>query len=202
MLPVLETFSSKVFYFDAAGAGQTAKLCNQVSLASCLMGCADALALAEQSGIDRQKVVDLMASGTGRSGAADTYAPKSLAGDFKPGFMVEHLRKDIALALQRAEELEVALPGSETAFTLFDMLCQIGGSRMGAQAITLLYGEEADATAAGLDWSLLNTEQYATGEDDECGCGCGGHGNGEGGCCGGHGHHHGEGGCCHHHEGN
>ena len=169
-------------YFDQPGGGQTAKLCNQVSLASCMVGYADALALAEQAGIDQRQVLELMANGTGGSGASKALAPKALDGDYKPGFMVEHLRKDIALALQRAEDLDVAMPGAETAFTLFDMLCQIGGSRMGTQALSLLYSDEATGAAAGLDWSLLNPEDYGAGD----GCGCG--------------HEHGEGGCCHHHE--
>ena len=198
VLPVLEAFSARRFYFDQPGGGQAAKLCNQVSLASCMVGYADALALAQQSGIDPERVLEVMAAGTGGSGASRTLAPKSLAGDYKPGFLAEHLRKDIALALQRSEELEITLPGAETAFTLFDMLCQIGGSRMGTQALTLLYQEEAACVAAGLDWSLLDQ-----GEDEghECHCGhdhgdghecCGGHGHEHGDnheCCGGHGHH-------------
>lgn len=203
VLPILETFSSKVFYFDAPGAGQTAKLCNQVSLASCMVGYADALALAEQGGLDAHRVLDLMASGTGGSGAASSLAPKGLAGDYKPGFMAEHLRKDIALALTSAQDAELALPGAETAFTLFDTLCQVGGARMGTQALTLLYAEEGDAAAAGLDWSLLDAEDgCGCGCDDgECGCGGHGHGHEEGHeCCGGHGHAHGEGHCCCHEE--
>ena len=138
-----------------------------------------------------------MASGTGGSGASATLAPKSLAGDYKPGFLAEHLRKDIALALSRSEDLDITLPGAETAFTLFDMLCQIGGSRMGTQALTLLYQEEGTCAAAGLDWSLL---EQADDEEDGCGCGCDHeHGHGEHECCGGHGHH-GEGYECHCHE--
>ncbi len=219
VLPVLESFSSKIFYFDQPGGGQTAKLCNQVSLASCMLGYADALALAEQSGIDQEKVLEVMASGTGGSGAATTLAPRSLAGDYNPGFMVEHLRKDIALALRRSEDLDITLPGAETAFTLFDMLCQIGGARMGTQALTLLYQDEATCAAAGLDWSLLDQDEdehecgcgHDHGEGHECGCGghghdgdhecCGGHGHHDGDheCCGGHGHHdHGDGCHCHH----
>ena len=175
VLPLLQTFGKKFFYFDAPGAGQTAKLCNQVSLASCMVGYADALALAEQGHLDAHKVLDLMASGTGGSGASASLAPKSLDGDYKPGFMAEHLRKDIALALRSAQEAELALPGAETAFALFDTLCQVGGARMGTQALTLLYAEEGDAAAAGLDWSLLDAD--ADGcccGGDEGGCGCGG----------------------------
>ena len=207
VLPVLETFSARRFYFDQPGGGQTAKLCNQVSLASCMVGYADALALAEQAGIDPQRVLEVMASGTGGSGAATSLAPKSLAGDFKPGFLSEHLRKDIGLALQRSEELDITLPGAETAFTLFDMLCQIGGSRMGTQALTLLYQEEETCRAAGLDWSLLEQEDEGDGcgcgrdhgEDHECHCG---HDHEDGHeCCGGHGHDHGDHEChCHDHE--
>ena len=183
VLPVLESLSARRSYFDQPGGGQTAKLCNQVSLASCMVGYADALALAEQSGIDAEKVLEVMASGTGGSGASRTLAPKSLAGDYKPGFLAEHLRKDIGLALQRSEDLDITLPGAETAFTLFDMLCQIGGSRMGTQALTLLYQEEATCVAAGPDWSLPDQDEDA---EHECHCG---HDHGDGHeCCGGHGH--------------
>ena len=198
VLPILETFSAKVMYFDRPGGGQTAKLCNQVSLASCMVGYADALALAEQGHLDAHKVLDLMASGTGGSGASASLAPKSLEGDYKPGFMAEHLRKDIALALRSAQEAELALPGAETAFALFDTLCQVGGARMGTQALTLLYAEEGDAAAAGLDWSLLDADDGCCCGGEEGGCGCGGHHEGGHECCGGG---HGEGSehhcCCH-----
>ncbi|WP_072372191.1 NAD(P)-dependent oxidoreductase [Thermophilibacter mediterraneus] len=196
LLPLLETFSSRRFYFDQPGGGQTAKLCNQVSLASCMVGYADAVALAEQAGIDVDRMLEVLANGTGGSGASRTLAPRSVAGDFKPGFLVEHLRKDIGLAISASEDLEITLPGAETAFTLFDMLCQIGGSRMGTQAITLLYDDEATCAAAGLDWSLL--DQGEEGDDHECHCGhdhgddhechCGHDHGDDHECCGGHGH--------------
>jgi 3-hydroxyisobutyrate dehydrogenase len=136
----------------------------------------------------------MVSHGMGGSVAMERLAPKSLEGDFKPGFLVEHLRKDLGLALAQAEDTEITLPGAETAYTLYDMLYQIGGARLGTQAISLLYQDEATCTAAGLDWSKLDVEDLA-GEDEKDGHCCGGHGGD--GCCGGHGH---EGGhCCHHH---
>lgn len=196
LLPVLESFSSKVYYFGAAGRGQAAKLCNQVSLASCMMGYADALALAEQSGLDLDQVVDMMCDGMGGSAAMERLAPKSVAGDFRPGFLAEHLRKDLGLALMRADDLDLTLPGAETAFNLYDTLCTVGGSRLGTQAISLLYADEQTGSAAGLDWSRLDASEW----EDESGCAhdhCDhdhrgdGHGHCEHDHCG-CGHHHGE----------
>ena len=155
VLPVLESFSGKIFYFDRAGAGQLAKLCNQVSLASCMVGWADALALARQSGIDEERMLEMLAGGMGGSVALQRLAPRAVEGDYRPGFLVEHLRKDLGLALAEAEELEVTLPGAETGFMLYDTLAQVGGARMGTQAIALLYEDEEAAAAAGLDWSIL-----------------------------------------------
>lgn len=207
---LLSTFSSRIFYFDAPGAGQTAKLCNQVSLASCMVGMADAVALAEQGGIDVDRMLEMVGSGMGSSRAITDLAPKAVAKDWRPGFLNEHMRKDLTLALTQAEDLEITLPGTDTAYTLYDLLCEIGGSRLGTQAIALLYAEEGDAVAAGLDWHALDEDEEEEHEcchhhDHEHGEGCchghgHGHGHGEGGCCHGHGHGHGEDGCCHHHD--
>lgn len=187
VLPVLKTFSSKIAFFDAPGAGQTAKLCNQVSFAGALVGMSEALALAEQSGIDRRAMLDMVASGMGSSRAITDMAPKAVDGDWAPGFFAEHLRKDLALALAEGEEAELQLPGTETAFALYDMLCRMGGSKLGGQAIALCYQDEGAGVAAGLDWSLLDAPE----DDCDCGdeCDCGHH----------HHHDHGDGCCCGHH---
>ncbi|MDY4041201.1 MAG: NAD(P)-dependent oxidoreductase [Collinsella sp.] len=192
--PLLETFGSTIHCFGGAGKGQAAKLANQVALSASMVGMADALSLAQQCGLDLEQTRAMICGGTGRSGAMESLAPAALEGDFKPGFKVEHFLKDLGLALALAEEKEIALPGADTAFTLYDMLEAIGGGSLGTQAITLLYQEEAEATAAGLDWSLYH------GSGDEDGCGCG-HEHGEGcGCGHDHDHEHSEG-CCHDHDG-
>ncbi len=208
--PILEAFSSKIFCFGGAGKGQAAKLANQVALSASMVGMADALSFAQQSDLDLALTREMILGGTGASGAMEQLAPKALDGDWKPGFMVKHFLKDIGLALQVAEEKEIALPGADTAFTLYDMLEAIGGGNLGTQAITLLYQEEAEAVAAGLDWSLYTAAHE---HDEECGCGhdhdhdhecCGGHDHDhDHECCGGHGHGHEHGDhectCGHHH---
>ena len=167
---ILATFAANVCCFDGAGKGQAAKLANQVSLGACMVGMADALAFAELSGLDLEKTRQMILGGTGKSGAMESLAPKALDGDYKPGFMVEHFIKDLRLALAYADDRELALPGADVAFTLYDMLDAIGGAKLGTQAITVLYKEEADAIAAGLDWSQYRPEEHGAHEE---GCGCG-----------------------------
>ena len=208
---VLETFTSQLCCFNGPGRGQAAKLANQVALAGSMVGMADALAFAEQAGLDVEQTREMIMGGTGKSGAMESLAPKSLEGDYKPGFMVEHFLKDLRLALSYAEDRELALPGADVAFTLYDMLEAIGGAKLGTQAVTLLYKEEADAVAAGLDWSLYNAEDHGAheegcgcghhdAEDHECGCGHH-HDEGDHECCGGHDHGDGHECCSRHHHG-
>ena len=102
---ILETFSSKIYCFGGPGKGQAAKLANQVALSSCMVGMADALSFAQQMGLDLAETREMILGGTGRSGAMEQLAPKSLDGDWKPGFMVTHFLKDLRLALAAAEEM-------------------------------------------------------------------------------------------------
>lgn len=97
------------------------------------------------------------------------------------------MAKDLGLAVEAADDEGLALPGAETVGTLYRTLAAVGGADLGTQALEVLYEEEADAAAAGLDWSHAALDD----EGDGDGC-CGGHHHGDG-CCGGH--HHGHDGC-------
>ena len=158
LLPILSTFSTKQLYFDVPGGGQVAKLCNQVALAANMVGYAEALALAEQAGVGQERVRELVLSGTGASAAMERLAPLSMDGDYRARFRSEHLLKDLGLACDAADDLELTLPGTQNAKALFAMLCEVGGAKLGTQAVSLLYEDEAACVAAGLDWGLLPAE--------------------------------------------
>ncbi|MDO5709216.1 MAG: NAD(P)-dependent oxidoreductase [Coriobacteriales bacterium] len=155
VLPILKTFSRRTYYFGHAGSGQLANLCNHVSFASCMVGWADALALAREGGLDEELLLHALESGVGASAALSAYAHMAVESDWSPAFYAETLHKNLSLALAEAEDLQVTLPGAETSYMLFDTLCQVGGARLGGQALALLYQDEAESTAAGLDWSAL-----------------------------------------------
>ena len=166
VLPVLKTFSATRYFFGGAGKGQVAKLCNQLSLASCMVGYCDALALARESGLDPSYVFDMISHGMGASRALAELAPKSIDGDYKPGFKALHLRKDLKLALDQARELGLSLPGADGAYNLYDLLCEIGGKDLGTQALSLLYESEAAGVAAGLDWLGYEPDPVLASEAD------------------------------------
>ena len=175
LAPLLGSFSGRMLYFDQPGGGQIAKLCNQVSLAACMAGYAEALALARESRLNVRSVRELILSGTGTSGAMECLAPLSLEGDYAPRFKSEHLRKDLSLALEQAAEVGLNLPETDTALSLFDLLCRVGGSPLGTQAVSLLYDNEEAGAAAGLDWSKTEQDEGCCDCDGSCdgNCTCG-----------------------------
>lgn len=176
--PLLETFSAKVLAFGAAGKGQTAKLANQTALAGCMVGMVEALALARQGGLDLAQTLEGLRGGMADSQVLRALAPRVLQDDYAPGFMVDHFVKDLGLVLQMAEDEELTLPGVETANQMYNILAEIGGRRMGTQALDLVYADEATCAAHGLDWSVLADdadEDDFEGADHGEGCDCGCH---------------------------
>lgn len=161
-----------------------------------MVGMADALSFAQQMDLDLAETREMILGGTAAPVPWEQLAPKSLDGDWKPGFMVTHFLKDLRLALAAAEEKELALPGADTAFTLYDMLDAIGGQQAGHP------GHHVAVPGGGRrrgGWSRLVAPTIPPSTNEgEHECGCGHHHEDGHECCGGHGDHHGhhEGGCC------
>ncbi len=174
--PVLEAMGKLILTFDRAGQGQMAKLANQVALAGPMLGLVEGLSFAKEGGLDLEKTLSALLTGTAASEAMRSYGPKVLVGDYKPGFQVRHYVKDLNLALTTAEDEELTLPNVENAVQLYSMLAEIGGDRMGTQALSLVYSDEQTCADAGLDWGRLNLDEDEEEEEedgDEDGCGCG-----------------------------
>src|SRR6202008_4088710 len=94
------------------GAGQACKLANQIAVALNNLGVSEALVFAAAQGIDLEKPRQVIAGRAGSSWAMQNYAPKMLAGDFRPGFMVDLQQKDLRLVQEAAATAHVALPGA------------------------------------------------------------------------------------------
>lgn len=134
-MPLFEALGKTIVHIGDHGAGQACKLANQVAVAINNLGVAEALVFAASQGIDLEKVRQVIAGGAGSSWAMQNYAPKMLAGDFKPGFMVDHQQKDLRNVLDNAYQEHLSLPGTSLVHSLYSALQRDGGGRDGNHAI-------------------------------------------------------------------
>ena len=146
-MPLFEALGKTIVHIGDHGAGQACKLANQIAVAINNLGVSEALVFAAAQGIDLERTRQVIAGGAGGSWAMQNYAPKMLAGDFRPGFMVDLQQKDLRLVLEAAFAEHVSLPGTSLAHALYSALQQDGGGREGSLAlikvIERLSGREA-----------------------------------------------------------
>jgi 2-hydroxy-3-oxopropionate reductase len=154
-MPLFEALGRTIVHVGGHGAGQACKLANQIAVALNNLGVAEALVFAAAQGIDLEKARQVIAGGAGSSWAMQNYAPKMLAGDFAPGFMVDLQQKDLRLVLDAAFADRLSLPGTGLAHALYTALQHDGGGREGNLAlikvIERLSGIEARVGAAQTD---------------------------------------------------
>lgn len=133
--PLLSLLGTTIVHQGGHGAGQRTKLVNQVLVAGNMVAVSEALVYAHRSGLDVSQVLASVTNGAAGSWALSNLAPRVVAGDFAPGFMVDHLVKDLGLALAEAERAGVTLPGLALAHELYQALQAQGRGRDGTQSL-------------------------------------------------------------------
>ena len=138
-LPILSIFGEGIVYQGAAGAGQHAKMCNQIAIATNMIGICEALAYAENAGLNPETVLSSISSGAAGSWSLSNLAPRILGDDFEPGFYVKHFVKDMTIALDEAENMNLVLPGLELARKMYNRLVDKGFGDKGTQVLYKIY---------------------------------------------------------------
>ncbi|MEI4803172.1 NAD(P)-dependent oxidoreductase [Bacillus sp. FJAT-51639] len=141
-LPLFELLGKNIMLQGKAGSGQHTKMCNQIAIASNMLGVCEALAYAKKAGLDPEKVLQSISTGAAGSWSLSNLAPRMLQGDFEPGFYVKHFMKDMNIALEEAEELGLSAPGLTLARELYEQLMQDGEENSGTQALYKQYIKE------------------------------------------------------------
>ncbi|MCS6784121.1 MAG: NAD(P)-dependent oxidoreductase [Candidatus Caldarchaeum sp.] len=137
--PVLEAMGKNIYYMGESGSGSLTKLCNQVAVAVNLLGACETLIVASKAGLDLNKVIEVISSGAGGSWQLTNLGPRMVVKDFRPGFKVKHLRKDLRMVRETAERLGLCLPAVGLVSEFVKALDQLGHGEDGTQAlITLL----------------------------------------------------------------
>lgn len=129
------------------GAGQHAKMVNQVLIAGNMIGVCEGLLYAFKAGLNLETVLQSVAGGAAGSWSLSNLAPRIIAGDFAPGFFVEHFIKDLGIALNEAKRMAICTPGLALANQLYLSLAAHGHARDGTQALQLALAEMSN-----VDW--------------------------------------------------
>jgi len=124
--PLFDIMGQKAVHCGAAGAGQAAKICNNMILGITMIGTCEAFALADKLGLDRQKMFDVVSTSSGYSWTMNAYCPAPGVGptspadnDYQPGFATELMLKDLRLSQQAAETADADTPMGAAATELY-----------------------------------------------------------------------------------
>ena len=145
---VFEAMGKKITHVGGPGMGQLTKLVNQVLVAVNLLATCEALSFAAKAGADLNKVLDAVAGGAAGSWQLSNLGPKMLEGDYRPGFMVRLLQKDLKLALTEADDLHVPLLGTSLVHQLLRRAEDAGWGDEGTQALVKVLEELAGTRVA------------------------------------------------------
>ena len=130
-----------------AGAGQHTKMVNQTLIAGNMIGVCEALLYAYRAGLDLETVMESVASGAAGSWSLSNLAPRMIAGNFDPGFFVEHFLKDLGIVLDEAHRMNLCLPGVALARQLYQAVAAQGHAKSGTHALMC-----ALAKLSAVDW--------------------------------------------------
>jgi 3-hydroxyisobutyrate dehydrogenase len=145
--PLFEVMGKTIVHEGGPGAGQHTKMVNQILIATGMIGVCEALLYGYEAGLDLEKVLEAVAGGAAGSWSLSNYGPRMLAGNFEPGFVVEHFVKDMGIALSEARRMNLSLPGLALAQQLYVALVAQGCGRKGTHSLML-----ALASLSNVDW--------------------------------------------------
>ena len=146
--PLLELMGRTIVYQGGSGSGQHTKMVNQILIASTMVGVCEALLYGYRAGLDLTTVLQSVSTGAAGSWSLTNLAPRMIAENFDPGFFVEHILKDMRIALVEARQLQLALPGLALAEQLYQAVAAQGHGRSGTQALLL-----ALAHLSSVEWA-------------------------------------------------
>jgi 3-hydroxyisobutyrate dehydrogenase len=135
--PLLETMGKQIVHQGGPGAGQHAKMCNQIVIAGTMIGVCESLLYGYKAGLDLETMLRSVSSGAAACWALDNTAPRILQRNFDPGFFVEHFIKDMSIALDESHRLGLVLPGLALVHQLYLAVKAQGHGKLGTQALML-----------------------------------------------------------------
>ncbi|WP_404367221.1 3-hydroxyisobutyrate dehydrogenase [Marinobacter sp.] len=147
--PILEGMGKNIFHAGPHGAGQVAKICNNMLLAILMSGTSEALALGVKNGLDPAVLSEIMKQSSGGNWALNVYNPwpgvmegAPASRDYQGGFLVNLMNKDLGLALDNAVKNQAAVPMGSLARNLFQLHASQGNGTLDFSSIQRFYYQD------------------------------------------------------------
>lgn len=136
---VFSHIAKKWQYFGPAGSGQHVKMANQIGIAGTMTALTELLVYAKAAELPLPAVLDTLSAGGANTWSLTNYGPRILKEDYSPGFFVKHFIKDLKIALDEAQKMELTLPSTQNALMLYQKLAEAGYEDEGTQALIKLW---------------------------------------------------------------
>ena len=152
--PLLSVMGKTLVHQGPAGAGQHAKMANQILIATNMIGVCESLLYGYKAGLDLPTLLLSVGPGAAGSWSLNNLGPRIMNNNFDPGFFVEHFVKDMGIALSESKRLGLSLPGLALSEQLYLSVKAKGWGRNGTHALMLALAE-----MAGIDWKNRKSHQ-------------------------------------------
>lgn len=139
---IFAAMGTNIIYEGPAGCGQHTKMANQIALGGAISGACEALAYAKAVGLDQQTMLDSISAGAAGSWQMTNMAPRILKGDDAPGFYIKHYIKDMRIAVEESEQVQLDLKMLNSVLEMYEKLAESGMANLGTQALYHYYQKE------------------------------------------------------------
>ena len=133
--PIMDCYAARIVHVGPAGAGQTAKMANQMCIAGVLGGLSEAIRLAQASGLDLDKTFEAISGGAAQSWQMENRWHTMVRDEFEFGFAIDWMRKDLGYALEEARSRGLSSPISALVDQLYAEVQAQGGGRRDTSAL-------------------------------------------------------------------
>lgn len=133
--PVMQAYARSTKLLGGDGAGQLAKMVNQVCIAGIVQGLSEALHLSEAAGLDSKAVLDVISKGAAQSWQMENRGTSMVDGSFDFGFAVDWMRKDLGIVLDEAKALGISLPLTALVDQFYGDVQGMGGGRQDTSSL-------------------------------------------------------------------
>ncbi len=131
----MQAYGARIVHVGSAGAGQTAKMANQMCIAGVLGGLSEAIRLTVAAGLDADKVLEAISGGAAQSWQMENRWPTMVAGEFDFGFAIDWMRKDLGYALEEADRLGLSSPVTALVDSFYAEIQEMSGGRQDTSAL-------------------------------------------------------------------